>query len=308
MERENKDITIEAQKIFSCIYRMNQQYGSNLVAAVLKGSKQKRIYELSLDQLTTYGIMQEHTTSEIINYINLLTAEGYLATTGGKYPILKLTDRVKPILRSEEKLIISLPKTPKVTPNQDALFKKLRDLRLQIARVDNLPPYVVFSDKTLHDMCMKLPKNRETMLQVHGVGEVKFNKYGEDFLQVIAQHNKPFLNSFDEKNIKPKNSTRTKTLSHIRTWELYQTGKSLEEIATERDLTIKTVEGHLLKAATDGYEIDWTKFLDPGDEKVIMDVIQEEGMKKLRPIKEKLPERITYFSIRATILKNEYLL
>lgn len=308
LERENKDITIEAQKIFSCIYRMNQQYGSNLVAAVLKGSKQKRIYELALEQLTTYGIMQEYTTSEIVNYINLLTAEGYLATTGGKYPILKLTDKVRPILRGEEKLIISLPKITEIMPNQDALFKKLRDLRLQIARVDNLPPYVIFSDKTLHDMCMKLPKNRESMLQVHGVGEVKFNKYGKDFLQVIAQHNKLSWKGFDEKGIKPKNSTKTKTLSHIRTWELYQAGKSLEEIATERDLTIETIEGHLLRAATDGYEIDWSKFLDPGEEKVIMDVIQEEGMEKLRPIKEKLPEKITYFSIRVTILKNKCLL
>lgn len=184
-ERELKDITIEGQKIFSCILRMNEQYGSNLVASVLKGSKQKRILDLKFDRLSTYGIMESLTIAEIIEYINILTAEEYLAITGGQYPILQITNKARPVLRGKEKIIISLPKATKAIVTDNDLFKKLRILRLNISRRDNIPPFVVFSDNTLHDMCAKLPHDKETMLQVSGVGEVKFERYGEDFLEVI---------------------------------------------------------------------------------------------------------------------------
>ncbi len=316
-ERENRDITIEGQKIFSCILRMNQQYGSNLIAAVLKGSKQKRILELGLDRLSTYGIMDNLATAEIVEYINILTAEEYLTITGGGYPILKLTNKARPVLKGQEKIIISLPKTtePPVTDND--LFKKLRLLRLNIAQKENLPPYVVFSDKTLKDMAAKLPVDRESMLQVSGVGEVKFEKYGQAFLEVIKRFKgeNETLPEYADKEAdteakiitisdRPKVKKSQKTPTHIISWQFYQAGQNINKIAQERELTKITIENHLIKAAQEGYEINWREFISPEDEAAILDVVKKTGVSKLRPIKDLLPDHISYLAIQLAIVKN----
>lgn len=303
VERENKDITIIGQKIFSCILRMKEQYGSNLVAAVLKGSQQKRIYELNFDKLSTYGIMSEMPTTEIVDYINLLTAEGYINITGGKFPVLKITNKARPVLKGEAKIIVSLPKTIISESITNDLFKELRSLRLNIAKQENIPPYVVFSDKTLQDMTTKLPLNKEAMLEVTGVGEIKFEKYGEAFLEVIRVS----VNSLatEEKQVLPKSEPKNKIPSHVISWQLYQEGYSLDEIANKRDLTLTTIENHLIKAAEEGYEINWEPFLCLEDEASIIKVIELLGASKLKPIKDKLPNHISYFAIRIAIHKNK---
>lgn len=307
VERENKDITIIGQKIFSCILRMKEQYGSNLVAAVLKGSQQKRIYELNFDKLSTYGIMSEMPTTEIVDYINLLTAEGYINITGGKFPVLKITNKARPVLKGEAKIIVSLPKTIISESITNDLFKELRSLRLNIAKQENIPPYVVFSDKTLQDMTTKLPLNKEAMLEVTGVGEIKFEKYGEAFLEVIRNFKSVSVISLEteEKQVLPKSEQKNKIPSHVISWQLYQEGNSLDEIATKRSLTLTTIENHLIKAAEDGYEINWEPFLCPEDEASIIKVIELLGASKLKPIKDKLPNHISYFAIRITIHKNK---
>jgi len=188
MERELRDITIEAQKIFSCIVRMKQAYGSKLIASVLKGSKQKRIIELGFDRLSTYGIMSELSTASIIDLINLLAAEDYLSISSGKYPVVTLTPRARPVLRSQEQIILSLPKIPQAAAPESNLFEALRELRLQIARQQGLPPYVVFPDITLREMATYLPQDREAMLKINGVGQVKFERYGEQFLDIIRRY------------------------------------------------------------------------------------------------------------------------
>ena len=190
MERELRDITIEAQKIFSCIVRMKQAYGSKLIASVLKGSKQKRIIELGFDRLSTYGIMSELSTASIIDLINLLAAEDYLSISSGKYPVVTLTPRARPVLRSQEQIILSLPKIPQAAAPESNLFEALRELRLQIARQQGLPPYVVFPDITLREMATYLPQDREAMLKINGVGQVKFERYGEQFLDIIRRYTK----------------------------------------------------------------------------------------------------------------------
>lgn len=312
-ERENKDITLEGQKIFSCILRMRQQYGSTLVAAVLKGSQQKRIYQLGFDQLSTYGIMSEFTIAQIIEYINLLVAEDYLTITTGKYPLVKLTAKARPVLKGQEKIIVSLPRTSKEAEAESELFQALRALRFTIAQQEKIPPYVVFSDQTLWDMCEQMPRNEEAMLKVNGVGRVKCARYGQAFLKIIDRYTETARDEdatvlaadITEQKRPTGSSTGKEEATYVRSWRLYRQGKTLAEIAAERDLRLRTIENHLIRAAEEGLDVNWNDFVSPQEEKIIVEVVQEIGVDRLRPIKEALPDQISYFAIRAALQKNK---
>ncbi|MDD3022978.1 MAG: DNA helicase RecQ [Syntrophomonadaceae bacterium] len=326
---EIRDITIEAQKIFSCIYRMKQQYGSNLVAAVLKGSQQKRIYELDFDKLSTYGIMSDLKIEQIMELINLLTAEDYLSISGGQYPILKLTPNATPVLYQRERIIVRLPQPPAAVSHESSVFQALRKLRQDIARQHNLPPYVIFPDTTLREMCSRLPLEREDMLQISGVGEIKFERYGSQFMELIKHYvdNPAALEATVEneaaqgqrssrkgqkskqkkaakEEMKTSDSKEKKTATHLLSWQHYQKGWSLSDIAQERNLHLTTIQGHLLRAAADGYPVDWAAFISLEQEAEIMRVAHELGTDRLAPLKEALPDHIDYFAIKIALFKN----
>ncbi len=187
-EFEIKDITIEAQKIFSCMKRMNEQYGMNLVASVLKGSKNKRIQELGFTQLSTYGIMSDLTIPAIVDLMHLLEAEEYMYNTGGQYPVIRLTPRATPVLRSQAKVLVRMPRVPEPVVPETDLFDLLRGLRKEIAGREGVPPYVIFHDSTLREMSSRLPRDQEDMLAIPGVGENKLKKYGQQFLEMIRTY------------------------------------------------------------------------------------------------------------------------
>ena len=202
-ELEAVDITLEAKKIFSCVLRMKERYGITLVAEVLKGSKNKKVLSQKFDLLTTYGILNYKTIDEIKNLINFLAAEGYLKISEGEYPTVGITQRAQDVLRDKEMVAqrIPLKKTeaqmemnePKYSTNVlDAenfslLFEKLRKLRIKLAFEQGIPPYIVFPDSTLRDMCQKLPSDMESFRLIKGVGETKAKKYGEIFLKAINE-------------------------------------------------------------------------------------------------------------------------
>ncbi|MFV0635531.1 DNA helicase RecQ [Mitsuokella sp. WILCCON 0060] len=185
---EEQDVTIDAQKVFSCVYRMHERFGLNLVAQVLKGSSDKRVKELHFDQLSTYGLMKERSLADIKLLIQRFVATDYLALTESKYPVLTLQKTAYPVLRGQKKVFQAVPK--EITRKEAApeLFEYLRALRREIALRDHIPPYVVFSDATLKDMCAVKPHTRDEMLLVKGVGEHKLKKYGTAFLECIQKH------------------------------------------------------------------------------------------------------------------------
>lgn len=317
---EIRDITVEAQKILSCVYRMGQPYGSTTVAAVLKGSSQKRILELGFDRLSTYGIMKDYKTEQIVDYINLLAAEEYLSITAGKYPVLLLNARSKEVLKSREKVVVRLPQAPAAASRESAIFQALRMLRGQIAKEQKVPPYVIFPDTTLQEMGAVLPLNREEMLQVTGVGEIKFERYGQAFLELIqsfVDNTADLLLPSDElveeqTVIKKVKKTRTresvkeeKIPSHIQTWQAYCQGSSLASIARERNLHERTVQNHLLRASQEGNAVIWDEFLSPRHEELITNAVKQTDTGKLATIKEVLPPEIDYFMIHIALLKNK---
>ncbi|SHL08916.1 ATP-dependent DNA helicase RecQ [Selenomonas ruminantium] len=186
---EKTDVTIDAQKVFSCVYRMHERFGLTLVAQVLKGSNDKRVKELKFDKLSTFGLMKERTLADIKLLIQRFIATDYLGLTESKFPVVTLKPAAYPVLKGQEKVYQAVPK-PEVEkkPATPELFDHLRHLRKEIAIREHIPPYMVFSDATLRDMCQVQPATLDEMLDVKGIGEMKLQKYGQEFLDCIQAH------------------------------------------------------------------------------------------------------------------------
>ena len=182
-----RDITVTAQQIFSCVHRVRERYGITLVTGVLRGSRDRRILQLGLDRLPTYGLLKGRPEKEITGYIQTLIADGYLKMTEGQYPVVQLQKKAAPVLKGQAQVFVKVLPQPKTEAPDDALFERLRTLRREIAHAHNVPPYVIFPDSTLRELAAKCPLDRRTMLAVKGVGELKFEKYGLAFLRVFQE-------------------------------------------------------------------------------------------------------------------------
>ena len=182
------DVTVDAQKVFSCVYRMRERYGVTLVAQVLKGSADKRVKSLHLDELSTYGLYPKKSIEEIKLMIQRFIATDYLALEGGEYPVVRLRPRAYDVLRGRVRVTQHILPEKEAAPASDGLFDQLRALRKDIAREENIPPYLIFSDKTLRGMCELRPKTEEELADVSGVGEKKLAKYGARFLACLREN------------------------------------------------------------------------------------------------------------------------
>lgn len=361
--REKVDVTVDAQKILSCVYRMRERFGMAMVAEVLKGSLNKKVVQFKLDQLSTHGVMRETPLQEIKDRINFLAAEGYLQVSGGQYPILKLTPKAVPVLKGEEIVYqLLVPKKEVVITDVERIFNELRAFRKEIALKESLPPYMIFPDSTLREMARKCPGDLSSLLKINGVGEKKLEKYGRLFLEQIrkARDSQVTLKSQEDREIpqSPKSQNnnsagskdsghsqdrledparqelpeqqkgqkgqdrpvsieinqssqvsglfaepKKKTDSHTVTFELYQEGKTVEEIAALRNITLSTVENHLLRCAKEGYPLSPDALLPKEYEALIRDAVGRVGREKLKPIKELLPAEISYFMIKVFLWK-----
>ena len=198
-EYREVDMTAEAKAIINCVFETKGRYGLNIVLGILLGAKRARLREIKAETYKTYGALKEKNEAELRLLISQMILEGYLYQTEDRYSVLKMgniaplkDESTRVILRMhEEKEPSGKPKSAKrkstdaLTSAGYELFERLRALRLAIAREEALPPYIVFSDKTLIDMCVKMPSDEPEMLGVSGVGAAKFGKYGQRFLEEI---------------------------------------------------------------------------------------------------------------------------
>ncbi len=184
-ERPKTDVTEETQKILSCVVRMGQKFGKTLTADVLAGARNKKVIEFK--HLSTYGILKPMSSKEVSRFIEFLIAEKLLAVKPGQYPTIYVSEKGKEVLMGDRKVFRRLSEEPKVVIKDDPLFEHLRKLRKQIADQESVPPFVVFSDKTLRDMCDKKPTSDEQFLEISGVGQNKLEKYGEKFISAIRE-------------------------------------------------------------------------------------------------------------------------
>lgn len=199
------DMTEEAQKIISCVEELRGRYGINVVAGTLAGDNRAKLREYGVAAYPSYGSLRSLGEQKIKRLINQMLLEGELTLTKDKYALLKLTPKADEIRGGVHRVILKEAKeeAQEAVPKHDRgnrrrsdilnskgleLFECLRNLRAEIARQEGMPPYIIFSDRTLTDMCVRLPFGREEMLAVSGVGENKFEKYGERFIGEIRKY------------------------------------------------------------------------------------------------------------------------
>ena len=197
---EQRDITEYAKMILSCIYRIHEQLGYSLgitlVVRVLHGSREKRIKELRLDRLSTYGLMNHVPRAEIREMISALENQGYIMTHPDRGD-LNLTDKAREVLFHGEKVKMLVRKEKREksrkedassNPNTAGLLEELKALRLTLAKEENMPAYIVFSNATLKDMAQKAPVTMAEFLAVSGVGKYKAERYGQRFITAIKKY------------------------------------------------------------------------------------------------------------------------
>ncbi|WP_396334873.1 DNA helicase RecQ [Clostridium sp.] len=182
---ELRDFTIEAQMILSCVYRTREQYGISVLVDILRGFKGPKIIQNNLDKLTTYGIMKEYSSKFIRDLIKTLLDLGYVNLKEGTYSMLKLNPKSIRVLKSQEKVICKLSEDIEEKIENKDLFNKLKLWRKEKANILGIKPYIIFSDSTLIELANKVPKDKEELLRIRGMGEKKFEKYGDEVLNII---------------------------------------------------------------------------------------------------------------------------
>lgn len=203
-EYQEVDMTAQAKQVINCVYETKGRYGVNVVLGTLHGANRAKLREIGCTKYKTYGSLQDCNETTLRLLINQMVQEGYLYQTEDRYGILKIgpqmnqlrDENTKVIVRmyeekeaaGKQKVAAKIRSTDGLTTAGFELFGKLRELRLEIARKEAVPPYIVFSDKTLIDMCLKVPHTKTEMLNVNGVGENKFTKYGQQFLDEIQRY------------------------------------------------------------------------------------------------------------------------
>lgn len=199
---ETVDVTVEAEKITECVKTSGQRYGINVILDTVHGANTAKIRQYKMDKNPCYGTLAKVPAWRLRQIFNHLLLEEYLTTTNDEYMLVKLTEKSDSLLEGKVSVSMKMAKEQEKTEKtavkkkkktagvllsneQEALFEKLRQLRMEIAKEEKVPPYIVFSDKTLVHMCQVRPENKAQMLKVSGVGEFKYQKYGERFLEVI---------------------------------------------------------------------------------------------------------------------------
>ena len=186
---ELRDYTIEAQKILSCVYRTRERYGVSVLIDVLRGMIGPKIINDKLNELTTYGIMKEYSSKFIRDLIKALIDFGYVNLKDGTYSMLQLNEKSYSILKSKQRVMLKLSYENEEKVINSDLFNELRIWRRDAAIKEGVKPYIIFSDATLIELCNKLPKTEKELLQIRGMGEKKFNKYGEELLKRLKNQN-----------------------------------------------------------------------------------------------------------------------
>ena len=314
---ERFDGTVIAQKALSAVYRTGQRFGLTYLVDFLRGSQAQSIRD-EHKNIKTYGVGADISKHNWFDYFKDLIAQGYLAQTEGTYPVIVLTETSMDVLNGTTKVeLIKVAereeKRAKLVadvslPYIQQLFNDLREVRTGFAKAENVPPYVVFSDATLVEMATYLPQSEHDLRKISGVGDLKFDKYGSDFLETITAYcrKNDLASRIDLKSPKRDRKPRTKRDADGRdtyriSLEMFRNGKPIPQIAAERGIQTSTVENHLAKFIPTG-EVALEDLVPPHKvDPIRAAVIQFNETGALSPIKEHLGEEYSYGEIRAVI-------
>jgi len=318
---ELEDRTIDAQKFLSCVSRTQQRFGMRHIVDILRGANTQRIRALGHDQLTTYGIGRDYSADEWMRFGRALLQQDLLKEENSDgYPILKLNRLSLEILRKQRSVEVAAAPVRQqkagsgstaeadLTVEEMGLFQHLRTLRKELADALNVPPYVVFPDSSLRAMAQQRPQSEDHFAHIPGVGSRKLEAFYAPFTRAIRDYCEEHNLEMGLIPLKPEKERKQSVASaapisagpstRMVTLDLYKAGRSIEEIATERNLKPSTISSHLAELIEMGEEIDVEKLIQPDHYDVIVDALQQIGGEVLRPVKDFLGDDYTYEEIR----------
>ena len=315
---ELTDITIPAQKFLSCVKRTGERFGAGYVVDVLRGSKAEKVLRNRHDQLSTYGIGEELSKKQWMHLARQLTQMGYLKQEG-EYRTLSLTPKAMQTLKNRTPIMGQLQEAEARPSNararkteleyNHALFALVRQKRKELADAAGVPPYVIFSDKTLVEMCAYYPQSLESLLTISGVGQVKLNQYGEAFLEVIKAYcQKKGLKEKQKEVLRPKNDSGRR---YVFVGEAYNAGESIQSLMERYQVQASTIVNHLVRFAAagnplrNGDELQLLTSTSPDQQQAAMQAFDELGTAFLKPVFDKLEGTIDYDELK--ILRLLYL-
>ena len=313
-----EDWTVEAQKFLSCIYRCDQRFGMNHIIDVLRGSNKKRILELGHDRVSTHGIGKNHSAEDWKTLCRALIHQGYVEETTDGYSILKLNPNSNLVLKKEVAVKIPLARRERfvapeeettqaeLTHEETTLMNKLRDLRKQLADEQSVPPYVVFSNASLRQMSQEQPQTSSEFSKISGVGSRKLLQYGDIFTQTIQEFCRENdleirvsqSSAFQQDANRSISQELEITATTKATYHLYSQGMSLSDISIRRNVRLGTINEHIVKLISAGYEINLDRLVAPERQAVIRAAIKEIGPHSLRNIREAVGDTYDYREIK----------
>lgn len=307
---ETRTATVEAQKLLSAVTRTGERFGLDYIIDFLRGSNSAKIVP-EHKTIKTYGIGKDIKKEEWQTIAKQMLQQKLVELEDSAYPALKLNDNSRRILRGEAEVTLVLKKPKQlatIVAETDTyyadLLQQLKDTRRYIAEQENVPPYVIVGDNTLLDMATYLPLSFDALRRISGFGDYKVSKYGPAFIQVLHAyaHNNKLETRIQLKSPK-KERKQTEGKPSINntqriSYELFQQGHTIADIAEQRKLSADTVAGHLTAFIISG-EVNATKFVPRERLDTITSVIKQTGQTAAaKPIKDLLPDDYTYGEIR----------
>jgi ATP-dependent DNA helicase RecQ len=311
--RETWDGTLAAQKLLSCVYRIQEKgsfsVGMGHVVEVLTGAASEKIRKWGHETLSTYGIGKEHSRADWAAIGRELVRLGFLRQNSGKFNVLELTTEGRAALRNRAKITLtrtmSAPAPSKGRTGDiecdELLFEKLRLLRKRLAEERDVPSYIVFSDVALRQMARNYPTTLGDFARISGVGEKKLAEFGGIFTSEVEAH----LAANPRKNFQGPNSsasaeTRNKKLSTtiLESVALFKSGKTVDQIAAARGFVPNTIYGHIAEAIEAGQQIQTEKLIDPGSRRELAAAFEKFGYSNLSGVADSLNGRYGYGQLR----------
>ncbi len=306
---EKVDITVDAQILMSAVSRTGQRFGIRHIIDIVTGADTRRIRELRHNEIKTYGAGSHRDKKHWQFIVDELLAQDTICQDGDRYPVLKLTEKGRGILFGKEKISALKRQEPEkkqragrggeFEPYDEELFSRLRALRKKLADEQQVPPYIIFSDRSLHEMCRYYPSSLSEMAEISGVGDAKLQRYGDGFTRAIKTYldenpgisipeRQPFALPERQKSQRPPGETIQKT------YELFKKGHSAGEIAKMRNLAISTITGHLEQLIMDGRDIDMDRLVDAGKRDEIGKLFLTLQSWQLNPVIEHFRGAVSY--------------
>ena len=310
-ESDLADITIPAQKFLSCVKRSGERFGAAHVVDILLGSKNEKVEKYKHDELSTYGIGKELTKSQWMHISRQLVEKGLLDQEPA-YRVLSVTAKGLEMLKSREQVRGQINEAQKKERGarvkssefeyDRSLFSLLRNKRKELADEAGVPPYVIFSDKTLVEMAGYFPQSRESLLNISGVGKVKHERYGNDFLAIIKDYCRS--NRIDEKFKAPMHEKDDAGRRYVAVGEAYNSGESLENLMARYGVTADTILNHLARFIQAGNPLRSAEDLislsnlSPDQQMAVFKAFDHMGPDMLKPVYDKLNGTVNYDELR----------